>query len=300
MWTPYIINVVLHFNRIDDTIQCLQSIYQSTYNNYKTIVLDYNSPDEALEAIRILFPQIEIIHLEENRGYAGNNNVGIAAAIDQGADWVFVLNNDTILAPDCLSCLVEIGTNDSRIGILGPMVYHHDEPNIIQSAGGMLGPCWDGIHLAKNELDSGQFDELHFVEWVSGCAILIRRQVIEEVSAFDPRFFLYWEETDLCMRAGKAGWRIVHVPKAKIWHKGVQREYHPSPAVIYYLTRNRLLLLAIHHAPIQVWIASWVQMLRTLISWSIKPKWRDKHELRIAMWKGMLDYLHHNWGQMRQ
>jgi GT2 family glycosyltransferase len=298
MTQPYIISVILNTNRRADTLECLTSLEQSTYQHHHEIVLDNNSTDGSVEAIRAQFPAAQIIRLADNRGYAGNNNVGIEAALAQGADWIFVLNEDTILDPDCLLGLVEVGESDPQIGIVGPMVYHHDEPDIIQTAGGKLGYRWESVHLAQNEPDHGQFSQPHPVDWISGCGIMVRRAVIEQVGAIDERYFYYWEETEWCLRAGRAGWRIMHAPQAKLWHKGVQRDYHPKPAVTYYATRNRLLTLAKHHAPPVVWLFAWGQMVRTLTSWTVKPKWRSKREHRDAMWRGMVDFLRHRWGQI--
>ncbi|HEX9373632.1 MAG TPA: glycosyltransferase family 2 protein, partial [Roseiflexaceae bacterium] len=246
--------------------------------------------------IRSAFPAVQIIELSENRGYAGNNNVGIQAALDQGADWVFVLNEDTILDPQCLAHLCRVGESDARIGIVGPMVYHHDEPTVIQSAGGKLGRYWDSWHIAQNTPDTGQFTRPHEVDWVSGCAILVRRGVIEQVGMLDERFFYYWEETEWCVRAINKRWRIVHVPEARLWHKGVQRNYRPKPSVSYYNTRNRLLLLMKHHAPLSTWVMTWGQLARTLASLSIRPKWRSSRDHRNAMLRGTIDFLRHRWG----
>jgi GT2 family glycosyltransferase len=129
---------------------------------------------------------------------------------------VFVLNEDTILATDCLSRLVKTGESDSTIGVVGPMVYHHNTPDVIQSAGGLLGSRWASIHLGQDERDCGQFAHPHEVEWVSGCGILVRREAIRQVGAIDQRYFYYWEETEWCIRIGRAGWKIVHVPLAKL------------------------------------------------------------------------------------
>lgn len=293
-----VISVILNTNRREDTLECLDSLAQSTYPNHQVIVLDNASSDGSVEAIREAFPNVQIIELKQNLGYAGNNNVGIEAAINQGADWVFVLNEDTILAPDCLTSLVAIGESDEQIGIVGPMVYHHDEPGVIQSAGGLLGPYWQSIHIAKNEPDQGQFAAPHSVEWISGCGIMVKRAVIEQVGMIDARYFYYWEETEWCLRAARSGWRIMHVPQAKLWHKGVQRDYRPQPSVTYYATRNRLLTLTKHNAPFKVWVSTWGQILRTLASWTIRPKWRSLHEHRNAMWRGAMDFLHQRWGQM--
>jgi len=295
---PLVISVILNSNRRDDTLECLESLFLSTYPNHKAIVLDNNSTDDSVEAVREAYPQVQIIGLEKNLGYAGNNNVGIEVALKQGADWVFVLNEDIVLDQKCLEYLVEVGEEYNQIGIVGPMVYHHDEPNIIQSAGGMLGKYWESIHIGKNEIDQGQFHTPRQVEWISGCAILVRSTAIKQAGMLDENYFIYWEETEWCIRLSRAGWKIIHVPLAKIWHKGVQRDYQPKPSFTYYGTRNHLLTLAKHNAPLRAKIFTWFQLWRTLLSWSIKPKWRYKQEHRNAKWKGLVDYLHHRWGQM--
>lgn len=300
MQQPLIVTVILNTNRREDTLACLESLIQNDYANAQILVLDNHSTDGSVPAIEQAFPQVKVISLEENLGYAGNNNVGIRAALEMGADWVFVLNEDTILASDCLSQMVMVGERDPQIGILGPLVYHYDEPDVIQTAGGEFGRYWESIHLAQNEPDQGQYRQPRPVDWISGCGIMVRRPVIDQVGTIDERYFYYWEETEWCLRAGKKGWRIMHVPEAKMWHKGVQRDYRPKPSVTYYATRNRLLTLAKHHAPFIVWLGTLTQLLRTLTSWTLKPKWRHKREHRDAMVRGLVDFLQHRWGQMPQ
>lgn len=292
----HVVSVILNTNRRQDTLECLDSLAANGYENHSIIVLDNASTDGSADAIRAMHPGVRVLPLSQNFGYAGNNNVGIEAALADGADWVFVLNEDTILAPDCLARLVEAGERDARIGIVGPMVYHHNEQNVIQSAGGKLSHDWTAFHLGENALDEGQFAATHPVDWISGCAILVRRSVIEDVGMIDARYFYFWEETEWCLRAGRAGWKIVHVPEAKLWHKGVQRDYRPKPTVTYYATRNRLMTLAKHRAPVAVRLKAWLQIVRTLASWTIKPKWRHMRDHRWAMWRGATDFLSHRFG----
>lgn len=296
MTQPRVISVVLNTNRKSDTLACLESLAQSNYSHHETIVLDNHSTDGSVQDIHAAFPAIEMIELSENHGYAGNNNVGIRAAMARSADWVLVLNEDTILDPDCLTEMIRIGESDPRIGMVGPMVYHFDEPDTIQSAGGLLCSGWNSDHHGKNERDVGQFARSRDVDWLTGCAIMVRRAVIEQVGALDAELFIYYEETEWCVRARQAGWRVVHVPTAKLWHKGVQRNYTPTPSFTYYMTRNRLRMMAKHHAPIHVWLAAMSQTLRTLVSWTLKPKWRSMREHRDAMWQGVLDFAHKRMG----
>lgn len=296
MQPPLVITVILNTNRKEDTLAALRSLHLNDYSPQQVIVLDNASQDGSIEAIEAGYPAVKVIELDRNLGYAGNNNVGVQAALERGADWVLVLNEDTVLALDCLSRLVEVGEADGRVGILGPMVYHFNEPQVIQSAGGRFDGNWLSYHLAQNEIDRGQFVQPHVVEWISGCAILVRRAVIEQVGALDERFFYYWEEAEWCLRAREAGWTVVHVPRAKLWHKGVQRDYQPGPSVTYYSTRNRFLLMSKHRAPLKAWLVAWEQTLRRLASWSLRPRWRSMRAHRDALWQGTLDFLRKRWG----
>jgi GT2 family glycosyltransferase len=295
---PRIVAVVLNTNRRDDTLACLESLARLDYPDRAVLVLDNASTDGSAAAIAAAHPDVRVLPLTENRGYAGNNNVGIAAALEMGADWVLVLNEDTILDPACFTELMRVAATDERIGVLGPLVYHHDEPAVIQSAGGLMNGRWEAWHRGQNEDDTGQFAAPQDVQWISGCAILVRREVIAQVGPLDERFFYYWEETEWCVRAGRAGWRVVLVPAARIWHKGVKRDYRPGPSVAYYNTRNHLLLMSKHHASVGAWLRQWAGIARTLVSYTVKPRWRERRESRDAIWWGATDFLRGRWGQM--
>ncbi|HEX9013086.1 MAG TPA: glycosyltransferase family 2 protein [Anaerolineaceae bacterium] len=296
---PLVINVILNTSRRDDTLACLESLAASSYPRQQTIVLDNASTDGSAEAIRARYPQVQVIPLTRNLGYAGNNNAGIRAALEAGADWVFVLNEDTVLDPDCTSRLVETAVLSEKTGILGPLVYHGSEPGTIQSAGGALDGHWQPVHIGQNEADIRQFTSPREVDWISGCAILVRREVIDQVGALDERFFYYWEETDWCLRARQAGWLVVQVPQAKLWHKGVQRDYRPGPNITYYAARNKLMLMAKHRAPASAWAYTYLNAARTLLSWTVRPRWRGMKDHRTALWQGMLDFSFHRYGRRR-
>jgi len=298
MKNPALSIVLLSNNRREDTLACLASLFRSDYVDFKVIVLDNGSVDGSVSEIRNQYPHIQMIPLTENLGYAGNNNIGVKLALEQGAEWILILNDDTVLESTCLANLMHGMVANPEIGIAGPMVYHFNEPDVIQSAGGILGKYWNSSHLGQNELDRGQYSKLHSVDWISGCAILVRRAVIEQVGMLDPNYFLYWEETEWCLRASRAGWKIAHIPQAKLWHKGVQRNYQPKPYVTYYITRNHLFTLAKHHAPLLVWIYTLLEIVRTLVSWTVKPRWRFKRKHRDAMWHGLIDFILRRQGPM--
>jgi len=291
-----VVAVILSFNRRADILACLESLGKNTYNPLSTIVLDIGSQDGSVEAIRAQFPEVMLVQLAENLGYAGNNNIGLRLALEQAADWVLVLNDDITLANDCVERLVEIGESNPAIGMVGPLVYHADEINVIQSAGGTLDKFWVTSHLGQNDTDTGQFSQPQAVDWLSGSALLVKQLVIEKVGDLDERFFMYWEEVDWCLRAREQGFDLYLAPQAKIWHKGVQRHYQPKPAITYYDVRNRFLILAKHKAPWFVRFKVWTQTLQTLLSWSFRPKWRNMHSHRDALWQAINDYLQQRWG----
>lgn len=293
---PRIVSVILNTNRRADTLACLESLAANDYPRHQALVLDNASTDGSVEAIRSAFPNVHLLGLPQNLGYAGNNNVGIQAALEQQADWVFVLNEDVVLAPGTLTRLMEVAESEARIGVVGPLVYHHDEPAVIQSAGGILTAQWLSHHRGQNEPDTGQYPRPQTVDWISGCAILVRRQVIEQVGALDERFFYYWEETEWCLRARRAGWQVVLAPQAKLWHKGVQRDYRPGPNITYYWVRNWLMTLSKHRAPGRAWAYALTWIVRNWASWTFNPKWRSMHEHRDALWQGVTDFVSRRWG----
>lgn len=298
MSQPLLYVIVLSNGQHEDTEACLTSLLESDYQELGIILLHHSPEADYSDAIKRKYPQIQVICLAENLGYAGNNNIGIKAALDQGAEWLFILNNDTVLDRSCISSLVNVGRNSPAAGILGPLVYHFSEPDVIQSAGGMLGKNWQSDHIGLNEADRGQYSAVRRVDWISGCAILVRRSLVEQVGPLDPDYFLYWEETEWCLRAGRAGWETLHVPSAKLWHKGVKRDYQPKPYVTYYMTRNYLYTLAKHKAPVLIRMNAIAGVIRTLLSYSVRPQWRHKRNHRNAMWKGLIDFLRRRLGPM--
>jgi GT2 family glycosyltransferase len=221
MSAPHVVIVVLNWNGVDDTLECLESLSRLDYPAYEMMVVDNGSTDGSVPAIRERFPAVTIVENGENMGYAGGNNVGLRHAMAQEADYALLLNNDTVVDPAFLRILVDAAEAEPSAGITGPTVYYHAQPDVIWSAGG--GIDWqrgDTRMVGLNERDEGQFGtEPRPVDFVAGCAMLVRRAVLEQAGLLDERFFVYYEESEWCVRAARAGFRIVYVPAAHIWHK---------------------------------------------------------------------------------
>lgn len=243
MASPTVYIVLLNWNGRTDTVECLESLLQLEYPNYKVIVVDNGSTDGSVETISNLFPGISLLRNGKNIGYAGGNNVGIQWALEHGANYILILNNDTTVHPELVEHLIRVASLDPTIGLLGPANYYYSKPTTIWTVGAMMGrPPHSGfVTIGEGDPDgfwktTTQFDAL------VGSAILIRRDVIEKIGLFDERFFLCYEEFDLSVRAREAGYKCLFVPEAKIWHKvGSALGVEDSPLRTYFNTRNRLL-----------------------------------------------------------
>jgi GT2 family glycosyltransferase len=196
---------------------------------------------------------LTIICCPENRGFAAGNNVGIGYALNHGAEYVLLLNNDTIVDSEFLTHMVSVGESDDRIGIVGPKIYNLGGPDVLQSVGATLS-LWTGRGrlLGAGERDCGQRNAARDVDWVSGAAIMIKRAVLQTVGVLDERFFLTYEETDLCHRAKAQGFRITVAPDARVWHKGGASTHQPTAE--FYLTKNRALFMRKNATWYQTWV----------------------------------------------
>lgn len=236
--------VILNWNGLADTVECLDSLVKIAYPNYETVVIDNGSRGNDVQTLKEKYREsIHLISNRKNEGFAGGCNIGIKWALENNAAYVLLLNNDTTGSKNFLRELVEVARNNERIGIVGPKVYHYDEPNSIATAGGKIN-FWTGNTplIGRSSIDHGQFDCIKEVDFVSGCALLIKVETIRKIGMLDERYFAYYEETDLCARARRGGWQIVFVPNARIWHKG-GRFTKSGEIPMYYMTRNRFLFM---------------------------------------------------------
>jgi GT2 family glycosyltransferase len=246
---PKVSIIILNWNDIDYTVHCLESLKKITYSDYDIIVVDNGSKGNDAEILREKFKDyIHIIENDKNYGFAEGCNIGMRYALKNSApDYILLLNNDTTVAPDFLDEMVTIAESDPMIGIVGPKVYCGDEPNKIQSVGGQIDfRTGQSTCVGLNKIDIGQFDEIREVDWVSGCAFLIKRTAIEDIGLLDSAYFRYVEEVDWCVRCRKSGYKVVFIPKAKIWHRGHLAPDRVSNVMLYYTLRNQFLFMWKH------------------------------------------------------
>lgn len=236
-----VINIILNWNSAADTINLLGLLPKQTYNNFHTIVIDNKSTDESIKAMEPYINSLIFIKNGKNLGYAGGNNIGIHIAMHEQADYIWILNPDICPKPETLSILIDTMEHDPSIGAIGPRICFIDNPNKIYSDGALIFPEKGFLVEHKNNnrfVDEVVKSHINEVDYVNGSAILIRTKTIADIGMFREDFFLYYEETEWCIRAKKLGWHIVCNSEATVHHKSSRKgfRYH------YYMARNRILL----------------------------------------------------------
>lgn len=257
--------IILNWNGKEDTTQCLESIGKSQISNYKLqiIVVDNKSIDGTQIAVKKVFKKIQentnisckLIENEENLGFAGGNNVGMKYALDNGADYIMLLNNDTYVDKNLVTDLIRELNKYPKAGVISPKIYfakgfeYHKKRykkdelgQVIWYAGGDVD--WNNVYGSNHgvdEVDKGQFEKTVDTDFATGCCMFFRSKVLKDLGLFDKKYFAYFEDSDLSQRAKRTGWRVLYTPKPRLWHKVGQALGIGSEKNDYYITRNRLL-----------------------------------------------------------
>ena len=234
--------VVLSWNGREDTLTCLDSLARVEWEPLSVLVVDNGSDDGTSEAVAERHPDVEIVRTETNLGFAEGNNVGIRRALERGADWVLLLNNDTTVAPDFLAKLVEEAGRRPDAGALSPLILYADPPDLIWYAGASFDPgkTHNGPHWRYRERDPG-LERVYETGRVTGAAMLVSREVWEDVGLLAPELFLHVEDAEWSVRARRSGRRFYVVPTSRVWHRvSAATGAEESPLIAYYATRNTL------------------------------------------------------------
>ncbi|MCL5069287.1 MAG: glycosyltransferase family 2 protein [Actinobacteria bacterium] len=274
--------VILNFNGEKDTIECLKSISKLSRDNYhlSVIIVDNGSDSEfVIQNSEFRINDLKIIKNSKNLGFAEGNNVGIEYALNNGSDYVLLLNNDTIVDKNLINELLKTAELNGKNGIIVPKIYFapgsefhkqrykkEELGKVIWYAGGIID--WKnvlGFHRGVDEVDKGQFDNVEETEFASGCCMFVKKELFKKIGMFDNKYFLYYEDGDFSERAKKAGYKIIYTPKAYLWHKNAgSAGGSGSDLQDYYITRNRLLFGL--KAPFRSKLALFKESLRLIIN----------------------------------
>ncbi|MDZ7268259.1 MAG: glycosyltransferase family 2 protein [candidate division KSB1 bacterium] len=237
--------IILHWNSEADTSACVAALLQNRTGQevrVTLLVVDNGSGDDLPRCWHGRFDaRVRVLRLPRNLGYAGGNNRGIEMALAAGADLILLLNNDTTMPADFLAHLLAAARRHPGTGIFGCKIFYADPADRLWYAGGRLQPGLARTrHLGLGQRDHPRFQQEREVDFVTGCAMLVRSPVFAKIGLLDETLFLYYEDVDFCRRAQRAGIAMRYVPAAVLWHKvGAGAGHKLTPLYLYYQTRNR-------------------------------------------------------------
>jgi len=242
---PNVTIIILHLNGISNLVECVGSLNEITYQNYNIIVVHNGPENRALSNSLSPISQhiTKVIDTEENLGFALGNNIGIRQALKEGAEYILLLNDDTEVAPDFLTKLIEVAEIQQDAGILGPKIYNYKEPDRVWFAGASFDNKTCEITTTEfDQIEQNEDSVLVESDYITGCTLLVKKKVIERIGLLDERFFLYWEDVDWGLRCKKAGLKNLVVTRSHIWHKAsassgginsLPRVYHKARSHLY-------------------------------------------------------------------
>lgn len=216
---PRVAAIVLNYNGREVTLETLSSLVALDYPAVDLVVVDNGSSDGSREAVAAAYPQVTQLVVEVNQGISFGLNRGIRWALEQGHDYVLLLNNDIEAHPDMLSEMVRVAEADPSLGCIGPKAYYYWQRDTLWSAGGILR-FRESVtrERGEGEIDRGQYDRDEVVDYVNGCAMLVRRQAILDAGLWDPTYVVCVEDADFCVRVKRAGYRCFYAHRAVLWH----------------------------------------------------------------------------------
>lgn len=305
MTTPTVALIVLTWNQRDLTLDCLASLAALDYpaDRLEVVVVDNGSVDGTAEAVRAAYPGVTLLETGENLGYAGGNNVGIRYALEQGADYVLILNNDVTVAPDFLGPLLAAMGDGEDVGIVTPLLADGTEPDRVWALGARVDRRTgrvDRLHVGESVADVRARPPLE-VDAASGAAMMVRASILPQVGLMDEAFYLYYEEIDWCLRVRRAGHRILAVPASLAWHRVSATLGATSPVIDYYMTRNQVRFLYRHWSAVARWRLlgrAFGRHLLTVAAYTAKSHGGQRIRSRNARLLALRDALLGRWGKM--
>ena len=231
----------------------MESVFKQSYRNFKLFVVDNSSSDDTLSSLaEFSDPRLVVMPNSTNLGVAEGNNVGVRAALASGCSSVLLINNDTVFGPELVTTLDE-GLGKYQCEMIVPKILYFDPPDKIWSAGGAFS-LFRGRpkHLGFGMRDDGRFDDSREVEYSPTCCMLIKKDVFERIGLMDPKYFVYFDDADFCLRAHRGGVKLVYAPDTKLFHKVSSLIGHRSETAIRYVTRNHVYYVLKHFRFFQI------------------------------------------------
>jgi GT2 family glycosyltransferase len=287
--SPKVSIVMLTLNSYQVTRDCLLTLQQLDYPNFEIVLVDNGSTDGSEKQLGRDFPEVRHLHNTLNLGFPGGNNVGIRDALSRQPQYLLLLNNDTLVAPNFLSEMVRVTEENPAIGLANPKILYHEPPDRIWYAGGAYKRGWSlAKHFGVNRRDNGKYNQLCEVSFTTGCALLVKADVVRKVGLLDEVFFLGYEDLDWCVRAQNAGFKAIYIPSAVIWHRAGYdtKKNLGKPLKDFYYARNSV-LFARKHLEARHWPLYVLSMSRFLAYRTAGYMVRMEPKRVIAMYRGL-------------
>ena len=290
--------VVVNWNRRELTLRCLESLRAAEGPPLDILVVDNASSDGSAEAIRERFPDVVLMENDENLGFADGNNGGLRWALERDYTYVLLLNNDTVASPELVSELRAYLERRPDAAAAGPAIHYLADPNVIWSAGGWIDKRRGIVSNDFADVPAAELPPQPYpVDHLSGCCMLLRATAIERAGLLDSRFFMYFEETEWCVRLTRNGSTLWVLPDVRLWHDVQPNQHIESRSVAYYMTRNRLLFLKATGAPWTAWIYTLSSQARTVLALFVRPRSLARARGRMPMLWALRDYLLGRYGR---
>jgi len=240
---PLVYVIVINWNGIDHLPSCLGSLARLSYGNARVVLVDNGSTDGSRDYVRTHFPGVTLLENRTNVGFAAGNNRGMAYAMEQGAEFIALLNNDMEVDPDWITALVDAAGENASVGACASKLLYFHNRDIVQG----IGVCLNRIALTWDYLN-GRVDTPELAvapEVIAACggAFFVRTAALRETGLFDPAYFAYLEDVDLSLRIRARGYRIITVPASRAYHKVSATAGENSPLKNYFTLRNRVMLI---------------------------------------------------------
>lgn len=299
---PSVWLVIVVYNSYADTADCLRSLAAASWPELQTVLVDNGSTDGSGERLRGEFPDITHLLSEDNLGFAGGCNLGIREAMAAGADFVCLLNNDTIVEPGFIEPLVERAALEPGAGIIGGRILYDEPEDVIWFAGGLVDPGTGyTTHRGQDLPDGPEFMQPQQVDYVTGCLFFVRKELFRELGLLDERMFMYCEELDFCLRARRAGFSCFYEPESVIRHR-VSRSMGGAyrPLYYYYQVRNLLEVYRIHMGASRLSMETlklWYHLVFRQSQTMLRAHRFGAGPYIAAIWLGYADFLRGRFGR---
>jgi GT2 family glycosyltransferase len=290
---PLVSIITINFNNTALTVDLLQSIGYLTYPNVEVIVVDNASKESPVEALHKAYPDVRLIMSPQNLGFAGGNNLGIKAA---KGDFLFFVNNDTVLTPDMLEGLLGTFEAHPDAGVVSPKVHFYDAPGTIEFAGYEAVNMFSGRNamVGSKKKDLGQYDQETPTHYAHGCAMMLPAAVVREVGLMPEVYFLYYEELDWCQQIKNKGYTVYYQPKSLIYHKESMTVGKRSTLKTFYQNRNRILFMRRNAKAWPLMVFTMYYLCCTLPVNTLKYLLRKEKDHLRAFWQGTMWNVQHS------